>query len=127
MANVLVIDDDESVRNLVRILLAMDGHNFTGATGGVSGLEMFFAQPSAYDLVITDLAMPDLHGEQVVGSLLADYPNLNILVFSGSGFEVDSGGGLDKIQDKFPMVNVMAKPFNAKEFRGKISQVLSAV
>ncbi|MBF0455483.1 MAG: response regulator [Magnetococcales bacterium] len=126
MAHILVIDDDDSVRLLVRTLLLLDGHHFTGASGGGEGLRLFSAQPDGFDLVITDLSMPDIHGQQVVATLLDEKPDLTILVFSGSGFDSDWDKGLKGIQSRFPTVNVMTKPFTAKEFRQVLSQILSS-
>ncbi|MBF0446859.1 MAG: response regulator [Magnetococcales bacterium] len=124
MAHVLVIDDDQAIRNLVRTLLNRDGHKVIQASGGIEGLQVFLAKSRSFDLVITDISMPDLNGEQVVQALLQDDPTLNILVFSGSGFESDSGAGLSSIQNRYPTISVMEKPFTAKEFRGEVALIL---
>ncbi|MBF0446853.1 MAG: response regulator [Magnetococcales bacterium] len=124
MAQVLVIDDDLAIRNLVRKLLNRDGHEVILAGGGIEGLQIFLAESRSFDLVITDISMPDLNGDQVVQALLQDDPTLNILVFSGSGFESEIGEGLSSLQNRYPSIAVMEKPFTAKEFRGEVALIL---
>src|SRR5262249_47182920 len=60
VGSVLVIDDDPDVRDLVADVLASHGHRITVAAGGREGLARFEA--GSYDVVLTDLGMPDLDG-----------------------------------------------------------------
>src|SRR5262245_6749451 len=65
--SVLVIDDEADVRELVAEVLASHGHRITTAAGGVEGIERF--KEGQYDLVITDLGLPDLNGWDVARAI----------------------------------------------------------
>jgi two-component system response regulator (stage 0 sporulation protein F) len=76
----LVIDDDETIRTLIRDLIQSDGHDVAEAGDGVEGLERFRENPC--DLVIVDLAMPRMSGSQVVEVLRREAPETRIIVLT---------------------------------------------
>ncbi|HUN23371.1 MAG TPA: response regulator [Anaerolineales bacterium] len=67
MAKILVIDDDIDVRQILQVMLKRGGHEVSLAQGGLSGVEM--ASSQVYDLVITDVMMPDMDGYEVTKRL----------------------------------------------------------
>lgn len=80
---VLLIEDDASVRNLVRRMLERGGHEVAEADNGRSGLERLHA--GTFDLVITDIIMPGMDGIETLIALRRDYPALRVIVMSGGG------------------------------------------
>ncbi len=80
---ILLIEDDASVRNLVRRMLERGRHEVTEADNGRSGLERLRA--GAFDLVITDIIMPGMDGIETLVALRKDYPTLRVIVMSGGG------------------------------------------
>jgi two-component system chemotaxis response regulator CheY len=60
MGSILVLDDSASMRQLIKVALAEQGHTVKGAANGVQGLQ--FAKASPFDLIITDLNMPEMDG-----------------------------------------------------------------
>ena len=82
-ARLLVIDDEESVRRLVRRMLGDCNCRILEAADGFDGLMLIEREP-AMDLVITDLSMPRIGGLAVVQSLLRRYPELPVVVMSGN-------------------------------------------
>lgn len=92
MARILVIDDEEGIRNAVRRALALDGHEVVLASDGVEGERVFRANPP--DLVITDIFMPGKEGVELVNDLLADYPDTKMIVMSG-GARMAEGADLE--------------------------------
>ena len=74
---VLLIDDDPSLVEVMRTSLIDEGHKVSTANGGQSGIDTFQAAHSSglpFDIVITDLSMPDVDGRQVVANLRAISP-----------------------------------------------------
>ena len=67
MAKILIIDDERGIRNTLREILADEGHEVEVAENGKQGLEM--AQGKAYDLIFSDIKMPELDGLEVLKAL----------------------------------------------------------
>jgi CheY-like chemotaxis protein len=80
---ILLIEDDASVRNLVRRMLERGRHEVTEADNGRSGLERLHA--GAFDLVITDIIMPGMDGIKTLIELRKHFPELRVIVMSGGG------------------------------------------
>ena len=70
MAKLLVIDDERGIRNTLREILADEGHEVDVAENGKQGLEM--AQAKAYDLIFSDIKMPEMDGMEVLKALKND-------------------------------------------------------
>ena len=60
MANILVIDDERSIRSLLRAVLESENHHVLEASNGRVGLELY--RERSFDLIITDLTMPEMEG-----------------------------------------------------------------
>lgn len=92
MARILVIDDDEDVRDALCGLLRLGAHVPTApATPGEIKRAI---QEGAFDLVITDLIMPDVDGLEVVRSVRSVKPDCPIVVVSGGSSRIPSDFGL---------------------------------
>jgi len=83
MPRILVIDDEEPIREMLRRVLTFLGHTVTEAADGREGLRMF-AEHGA-DLVITDLVMPETEGFEVLMTLRGEHPGVKIIAISGGG------------------------------------------
>ena len=83
MAKILVIDDDPHIRTLVGKFLTIDGHEVDLAENGAVGLKL--ARLHQYELVITDVIMPDKDGLEVVTELKRLFPLVRIIVMTGGG------------------------------------------
>jgi CheY-like chemotaxis protein len=80
---VLYVDDHPALLRLGRRLLERHGYEVTACSGGLSALECFRANPAGFDLVITDVAMPDLDGLSLARAIHAARPELPIIVTTG--------------------------------------------
>ncbi len=87
MAKVLVIEDDFAVRYSLSEALQARGYNVDTANNGVEGIEM--CQNNRYDLIITDLIMPEKDGVETILELKLSMPDLKIVAISGGGKNVD--------------------------------------
>ena len=68
MAKILIIDDERGIRNTLREILADEGHEVEVAENGKQGLEM--AQAKAYDLIYSDIKMPEMDGMEFLSKLV---------------------------------------------------------
>ena len=100
--NILLIDDDPSVRDTVSMLLVAMGHSVTTASSGAEGLDYF--QQSHYDLVITDLGMPGMSGREVIAEVKAQRPGIPVILLTGWGklmdLQQDASIGADIVTSK---------------------------
>ena len=80
---VLLIEDDASVRRIVRKMLERGRHEVTEAENGRVGLDRL--SDSAFDLVITDIVMPEMDGLETLIELRKHYPTLTVIAMSGGG------------------------------------------
>jgi len=80
---ILVIDDEESVLNLVTRILTGVGHEIDEASEGMEGLQMYEA--ASFDLVITDINMPGMDGLEFIRTLRKSSPDVPIIAISGGG------------------------------------------
>jgi CheY-like chemotaxis protein len=115
--HVLIIDDEEPVRDAVTDILEMAGVGVLAAADGTSGLALFRERRSEIGLVLLDLSMPGLSGEQTLRGLHKIDPDVCVIVSSGYDFEgVCSRIGPDV------QVNFMQKPYNIDTLLETISQ-----
>ena len=83
MAKVLVIDDEEGIRNLLDILLSRKGYTVVLADGGRKGVELFRRERP--DVVVLDLKMPELGGIAVLQQIRSLNPDQRVIILTGAG------------------------------------------
>jgi CheY-like chemotaxis protein len=117
-ARVLVIDDEPTVRGFVCDLLEGLGYDADDAEDGRQGLSLL--QQYRYDLVITDLQMPNVTGWDVVNAVRGRLPTMPILMISGFATEDDMR------QARQVGVPLLRKPFSVAELQRLIRELLAA-
>jgi two-component system, response regulator, stage 0 sporulation protein F len=85
MATILIIDDEEIIRVLLRSALEREGYEVTEATNGRQGLDLYCQRPT--DLVITDILMPELNGLEMLLALTREFIHAKVIAISGAGKE----------------------------------------
>ena len=83
MACILIIEDDDQFRTWLCKVLEKEGHTVEGAADGSAGLKRFHQQ--SFDLVITDLIMPNKEGIETIVDLKVIHPAAKIIAISGGG------------------------------------------
>jgi len=83
MATVMIIDDEESVRALLRFALEAAGYEVTEAVNGRQGLERYRQRPT--DLVIVDMLMPVMNGLDMLLDLTREFLHTKVIAISGAG------------------------------------------
>jgi DNA-binding response OmpR family regulator len=122
MARILVIDDDEQIRRLLRIALNRRGFDVVEANDGLSALRLLASTP--VDLVITDVVMPRMEGLETIRHLRAA-GQTRIIAMSGGGGGI---GYLDYLEfaEKLGASATFAKPFAPTEIVHAVEQLLAA-
>jgi len=116
MATVLVVDDDDGVRQIVAAILKADGHSVLWAGNGIEALMVYSSYRSRFDLVLTDIDMPQMNGIELVGRIRALDPSRRILVMTGGG------NTLEGLED----CPVISKPFKPDQLRTAVKRLLTA-
>ncbi len=121
MARVLVIEDEELMRETIAEMLANAGHEVIEATNGVEGLERFHADP--VELVITDIIMPKKEGIETIAELHMSFPDLPIIAISG-GSRRGQGSYLPTAEALGATV-CLDKPFSREALLQAVNMLLS--
>jgi len=114
--SILMVDDNPEVAGILGLTLRRLGHKVVEANSGEAAINTFEA--GNFDLVITDLGMPDMSGHEVAKIVKEIKPGTPVLVISGWGGQLNL--------DEMPEVDgVIAKPFSKDILSGKIASLLS--
>ena len=118
MANILIIDDHDSMREGLEIHLRRRGHRIFAASGGQAGLDLLNESP--VDLVITDLKMAKVDGMQVLRTVKETAPETEVLVITGYGTIETAVEAM-----KLGAADFITKPFSSEEFGVKVDRLVA--
>jgi two-component system cell cycle sensor histidine kinase/response regulator CckA len=118
---VLLVEDEESVRELVRVTLASRGYNVLEADNGESGLRLAEETKSPIDILVTDVVMPGIGGRELAKKLLAIRPGISVLYLSGYTEDAIVTQGV-----LTPGTAFLQKPFTLQNLAKKVREVLRA-
>ncbi|MFT5498912.1 MAG: two-component system cell cycle sensor histidine kinase/response regulator CckA [Kiritimatiellia bacterium] len=119
---ILVIEDEDLVREMTQRILSEAGHTVLMARNGVEGLEVFDAHADQIDLVLIDVVMPEMMGRETCEHLLERAPQLNVLFMSG----YPQGASIDEDFLSQNQLEVLQKPFTVDTLLHKIQATLVA-
>jgi DNA-binding response OmpR family regulator len=120
MARILLIEDNDLIRTLLRDSLALAGHTVIEARNGQEGLDLF--RQAGADLVLTDIVMPEKEGLAVLRELRKSHPAVNIIAMSGGGL---ASGGDDLAAAKvLGAAKILLKPFPIEVLLAAIDEML---
>ncbi|MEO5864397.1 MAG: response regulator [Nitrospiraceae bacterium] len=111
MPSILIIDDDDSLRDSLRRTLHKEGYTIMEASEGGRGLKQLERQP--VDVILLDMFMPDKDGLETIGVLRRTHPGIRIIAMSGGGFK----GTVDvlHVAKKLGVRRTLAKPFTREQ------------
>ncbi len=118
MARVLVVEDEDAVREFVSRALRHHGHDVESARDGLDGLAC--VSGSAFDLMITDIVMPGLDGIELALKVAKDSPRTTIMLMSGYANERQRAHNLDALIHR-----VIAKPFTLQQICAATDEALA--
>ncbi len=122
--NILFIDDDPLVRKSLKNTLEMDGHKVQAADGGQAGLDAFHTakeRGEIFDVVITDLGMPYMDGQEVARMVKRESPGTPVILLTGWGTLITPQGETTPHVDR-----VLNKPPRLSKLRQTIMEVLES-
>ena len=120
MATILIIDDEPSIRVLVRAILEGEGHSVLEASNGRQGLDVYHERP--VDLVITDIVMPEMGGLELILVLTGEVQNIKIIAIAG-GLKNETSLHMAK---ELGACHTLRKPFELEAFRRVVREALVA-
>lgn len=117
---ILVIDDDPLLLQALQEVLKLDGHYVVAASGGKNGIDTFLSARESqepFEIVITDLGMPDVDGNKVAAAIKEQSPEVSVILLSGWGNRLESGNDLP------PYIDIsLSKPSRVGDLRSAIAQ-----
>ena len=126
MARILIVDDEPHMRMLVSAMLTGSGretaHEFITAENGRIAIELLAKE--TFDLIITDLVMPEKNGIDLIMEIKQTSPKVKILAMSG-------GGGINGRFDYLPIAkligaeNILRKPFKREELCAAVAELVA--
>jgi signal transduction histidine kinase/ActR/RegA family two-component response regulator len=119
IGNVLVADDDDGTRAVVGRILQRAGYRVHLVPDGMQALRQLQSDPSAYDLLVTDVVMPGLTGPQLATRARAQQPTLPILFMSG--YPEDALNDVERLGDS---TGFLSKPFSGSELTQRVAEQL---
>jgi DNA-binding response OmpR family regulator len=121
MARILVIDDDANLREIYAEMLTAAGYEVAEAGNGKEGVRLYNNAP--FDLVLTDLLMPEKDGLEVIIELRKDFPEVKIITLSGGDAYGHSSLGTSKL---LGALRTLRKPFMEDELLEAVREVLKS-
>ncbi len=120
--HILLVDDETSIVHLETQMLERLGYQTSSFTGSRDALAAFKTEPSRFDLVITDMNMPNMNGMQVAAELIAIRPDIPIIVCTGFSERINS-----KKADALGIRGLLMKPVGMKDLALKVREVLDSL
>jgi CheY-like chemotaxis protein len=114
---ILVIDDDEDIRECIAFFLEEEGHRVTLCSDGSEGVRLF--ERTLFDLVITDIMMPGKDGLAAIIEMEKINPGVRILAISG----VDMKNMLLDAAEIFGAVHTLSKPFTREQIVWTVADI----
>lgn len=119
---ILIIDDDAAVSQTLALILTRAGYQVSTAISGRKGLELL--SNDAYDLVLTDIIMPELDGIEAIRRIRTDYPGLRVIAMSGGG-QIDKADFLH-MAEALGADRVLEKPVRGERLLELVGSVLAS-
>ena len=117
MKRILVVEDDEAIKNIIVEILKSEDYHVDSANDGLEGMIMFVEQD--YDLIISDIMMPYMDGYDFIRRIKEENKYVNVIVLSALGEEYDELKGFDLGVDDY-----VSKPFSTKLFKKRVEAIL---
>ena len=110
MSNILIVDDEQSYRQLLTLVFEAEGHTLRTASNGREAVEMLQAEPA--DIIISDVRMPDMDGIGLLSSVRESFPDIGVVLMTAFA-------SVDTARDAFKLGadDFIQKPFDVEELK----------
>jgi CheY-like chemotaxis protein len=116
----LIVDDEPLLTDVFRQWMTKRGFRVLTASSGQEAISTVAAQGGAVQLVITDMAMPDMSGLELARSLYTQFPDLPVLI--ATGYDLDPG----EIDLTPNVVEIVRKPYQNRALAERIREILKS-
>jgi CheY-like chemotaxis protein len=118
---ILLVDDEHAVAEIIQGMLNILGYRTSARTSSIEALELFRAKPDQFDLVITDMTMPNMTGDKLTGKLLEIRPDIPIILCTGYSEYITKEKG-----ESIGIRELLLKPLAMKELAQAVRRVLDS-
>lgn len=115
--SILLVEDEQSVRTMARLMLESYGYRVVAAQNGREALRLMQDQPDPIDLLVTDVVMPEIGGPQLAASLRVDNPKLRVIYISG--YHTDATIQASSLKST---ESLLKKPFSTQQLVNAVQQ-----
>ena len=119
---ILLVDDDSAFRESVRDVLEMHGYEVIETDDGKEALPVL--EKEHVDLVLTDILMPDIEGNELVGRIKKLRPDLKVIGMTGGG-RIGSANEVEGMCSPFFFGKILNKPFVVDDLMAQVEKALS--
>ncbi|MGD9107187.1 MAG: response regulator [Desulfobacterales bacterium] len=115
----LIIDDNKEILTALTDFLSKKNYNVVSASDGLDGLKLLETEKQAFDLVITDLVMPNISGVGLISIIKKKFPDIPVIAITGWGEHPEA------LATEAQANRVLEKPFDLSELDIVIRELLS--
>jgi CheY-like chemotaxis protein len=120
MARILIAEDEEPLRALIKRALSEEGHVVVATADGSEALDKLQSEGGGFDLLLADIKMPVMDGIALALAVARDFPNLPILLMTGYADQRERVAGLQAL-----ICDVISKPFALAEIKFAVASALA--
>jgi len=124
MSRILIVEDTKLMRDSLVDVLSAAGHEIVTADNGLLAVELV-AEGSCFDIIVTDIIMPEMDGIQTILELQTMLPEARIIAISGGSARMDKAQGLETAS-RLGAIAVLEKPFEVDALLGAIESAAAA-
>ncbi|MDB5104708.1 MAG: domain S-box-containing protein [Fibrobacteres bacterium] len=124
MKTILLVEDEDMLRGLIRELLEIKGYEVLEASQGVEAMDLLRQKAEPVDLVLTDVVMPHMSGSELVERLRKEQPALKVIFMSG--YTGANNAAIHKSLE-MPGVAFLQKPFRLNALISQVENLLLGV
>ncbi|MCP5515151.1 MAG: response regulator [Spirochaetales bacterium] len=117
--SILVVDDEEAVREMLKVTLERENHRVTAFSRGVDALSFYRENHDSMDIVILDMIMPGMNGRELFNHMREINPEINALISSGYSLESD----MQNLHDE-GILGFLQKPYNSSLLISSINKIM---
>ena len=117
--SILLIDDEKSILRMLELVLCRFGYKVTCQEKGLDALKLFQESPEQFDLVITDMTMPDITGDKIFNEIKKIRPDVPVILCTGFSEQIANGKISDTMPDK-----ILMKPVGRNDLLSSIRYLL---
>jgi DNA-binding NtrC family response regulator len=122
VARILIIDDEDLIRGMLRQMFERAGYEVVDAPNGKVGMQLYREQVA--DLIVTDIFMPEQDGLETITELQRDFPCAKIIAISGGCRTADFDGL--SLAKGLGALRTLEKPFQHQEMLGTVRELLES-